>query len=71
MKRREIGKVIQFDDNLGRGVIRLIESGQRLKITHRDIVGDGFVVLIEGELVEVEQDDGRIRVWPLRKSTDG
>jgi len=71
MKRREIGKVIQFDDNLGRGVIRLIESGQRLKITHRDIVGDGFVVLIEGELVEVERDNGRIRIRPFRESEDG
>ena len=60
------GIVLHFDDNLGRGIIRIIETGERIRITHKDVDMDGFVVLSEGEKVRILRDGNRIRVVPLR-----
>lgn len=56
------GRVLHFDENLGRGVIRL-ETGERVKVTHHQIAGEGFKVLFEGETVIIK---GK-RVFPLRE----
>ncbi len=66
MEQKKLGIVLFFDDNLGRGVIRLLDTGERLKISHRDIEDEGFVVLFEGELVEIEFREGGFKVKPLR-----
>ncbi len=60
------GIVLHFDDNLGRGIIRIIETGERIKVTHKDVEMDGFVVLSEGEKVKILRDGDRIRIVPLR-----
>ncbi len=60
------GIVLHFDDNLGRGIIRIIETGERIKVTHKDVEMEGFVVLSEGEKVKILRDGDRIRIVPLR-----
>ncbi len=60
------GIVLHFDDNLGRGIIRIIETGERIKVTHKDVEMEGFVVLSEGEKVKILRDGNRIRIVPLR-----
>ncbi len=65
MAEAKRGIVLQFDDNLGRAIIRLIDTGERLKVTYRDIEMDGFVVLFEGEYVVVEMEGEKIRVRPV------
>lgn len=47
---KEEGIVLQFDENLGIGILRL-RNGQRIRFTHRQIVGEGFKILFEGERV--------------------
>lgn len=46
------GKVKWFDENRGFGVIRLIDSGKEVTVHYKDILGNGFKVLNEGEEVE-------------------
>jgi len=56
------GKVLHFDENLGRGIIRL-ETGEKIRITYRQIEGEGFKVLFEGENVIVRGE----KVIPVRQ----
>jgi len=62
------GKVLTFDENRGWGKVRL-EDGRIIKITHKEIEEQGFIILFEGEEVEVELDDNhRVkRVLRLRE----
>lgn len=47
------GTVVFFDENLGRGLLRL-ETGERVRFTYRDLAGaEGFQILFEGEQVEI------------------
>ena len=55
------GIVLHFDENLGIGILRL-RDGQRVRFTHRQIVGQGFKILFEGERVRWTGE----RVIPLR-----
>ncbi len=48
--RPQEGIVLQFDENLGIGILRL-KNGQRVRFTHRQIVGEGFKILFEGDRV--------------------
>ncbi len=49
------GLVVFFDENLGRGILRL-DTGERIRFTHRDLAqAEGFQVLFEGERVEIRQ----------------
>ncbi len=48
---RETGRVLWFNDNLGYGYIRR-NDGSRAYIHHKEISGEGFKVLWEGQLVE-------------------
>jgi cold shock CspA family protein len=59
------GIVVHFDDNLGRAIIRLLDTGERLKITYRDIDMDGFVVLFEGQYVVVKIEGEKVKVIPI------
>jgi hypothetical protein len=47
---------------LGRGVLKDLETGKRIRITHRELEGEGFKILFEGEIVEVVCKDGKMRV---------
>ncbi len=51
------GKVKWFDENRGFGVIRLVESGREITVHYKDILGEGFKVLNEGEEVELEVEE--------------
>jgi cold shock CspA family protein len=50
------GKVLYFDENRGRGKIRL-DDGREVHFTYRVVDDEGFVILFEGEEVEVEIED--------------
>ena len=50
------GKVLYFDENRGKGKIRL-EDGREVYFTYRVVDEEGFVILFEGEEVEVEMED--------------
>lgn len=60
--RETKGKVLHFDENLGRGTIKL-ETGEKIKITYRQIEGEGFKILFEGECVIVKGG----KVFPMRQ----
>lgn len=64
-----IGKVLTFDENRGWGMVRL-SDGRVIKVTHREIEGEGFVLLFEGEEVEVELDEGNSVKRVLRIDRD-
>lgn len=57
-----------FDENLGRGMIRLEETGRRVPFTYRDVVSEeGFITFHEGERVWVRLSGDRVEVrrWGL------
>jgi|Deesub1362A_J573_1020465.scaffolds.fasta_scaffold13584_1 CspA family cold shock protein len=56
----EKGKVKWFNENKGYGVIRT-EKGKEVKVHYKDIVGEGFVVLEEGEEVEFILNKGKAK----------
>ena len=60
-------KVLFFDDNRGRGVIKLLDSGERFSIDYKSISMEGFKVLYEGQIVEVVIEDRGIFVKPLEE----
>lgn len=59
------GKVLYFDENLGRGLIKL-KTGKKIKITYRQIDGEGYKILFEGEWVILRGN----KVYPIRERTD-
>jgi len=63
------GRVKWFDENRGVGVIKLNNGGKEVTVHYRDILGDGFKVLDEGEEVElgIEESAGRVRAIRVRK----
>jgi len=58
-----LAKVLLFDDNLGRGIVELLETKEKVRISHKEIEGEGFKVLDEGEIVELifENDKKKVR----------
>ncbi len=66
MPRRK-AKVLFFDDNRGRGTIKLLDSGERFPIGYKNISMEGFKVLYEGQIVEVFIEDGKIFVKPTEE----
>ncbi|RKZ00401.1 MAG: hypothetical protein DRQ10_04255 [Candidatus Hydrothermota bacterium] len=65
-----MAKVLVFDENLGRGIIRLLDTGERIRITHKDIDEDGFKILFEGEVVEVYRSkDGSLKIRRINNLT--
>jgi len=63
------GRVKWFDENRGVGVIKASEDGREVTVHYRDIMGDGFKVLDEGEEVEfeIEESGGRLKAVMVRK----
>jgi cold shock CspA family protein len=63
-------RVIRFDENRGRGRLRLETSGEILPFTYKQVNEEGFVTLHEGEAVSVRfHDDGG---WTVeREDPDG
>lgn len=59
------GKVLTFDENRGWGKVRL-EDGRVVKVTYKNIKENGFIILFEGEKVEVEFDEKK-RVKKVRR----
>ncbi len=64
---RKKAKVLFFDDNRGRGIIKLLDSGERISIDYKSINMEGFKVLYEGQIVEVEFENGEILVKPMEE----
>ena len=65
-----LAKVLVFDENLGRGIIRFLDTGERIRITHRDIDEDRFKILFEGEVVEVyKSKDGSLKIRRINNLT--
>ena len=63
------GKVKWFDEKKGFGFIER-EGGSDVFVHFRDIVGDGFKTLADGQTVEFEVEDGQkgpqaVNVKPL------
>lgn len=48
------GTVTQFNDIIGRGVITPDDHSGTVKVTHKAIVGSGYKILSEGDVVEFE-----------------
>ncbi len=63
------GRVKWFDENRGVGIIKVSETGKEVTVHYRDIVGDGFKVLDEGEEVEfeIEESIGRAKAVRVKK----
>ncbi len=61
---RKKAKVLFFDDNRGRGILKLLDSGKRLSIDYKNIKMEGFKILYEGQIVIVELDRDRVTVIP-------
>ncbi len=63
MKRKK-GKVLFFDDNRGRGVVKILDSGERLSFDYKHIKMEGFKILYEGQIVTVEMEGDTVTVVP-------
>ena len=44
-------KVLFFDDNRGRGILKFLDTGERISIGYKNISMEGFKVLFEGQIV--------------------
>ncbi len=62
-------KVLTFDENRGWGTVRL-KDGRILRFTHKDVKDEGFVILFEGEWVEVELEENNRIKWVKRIQDD-
>ncbi len=60
---RKRAKVLFFDDNRGRGLLKILETGERINVSYKNIQMEGFKVLFEGQIVEVEDKDGEYLVY--------
>jgi len=60
---RKRAKVLFFDDNRGRGLLKILETGERINVSYKNIQIEGFKVLFEGQIVEVEEKDGEYMVY--------
>ena len=60
---RKRAKVLFFDDNRGRGLLKILETGERINVSYKNIQMEGFKVLFEGQIVEVEEKDGEYLVY--------
>ena len=60
---RKKAKVLFFDDNRGRGLLKILETGERINVRYKNIQMEGFKVLYEGQIVEVEERDGEYLVY--------
>ena len=65
-----LATVLRFDENLGRGLLRLSETGETLGFTYKQVSEEGFIALFEGERVRVNFD-GRGRMTLERLNDDG
>ncbi len=61
---RKKAKVLFFDDNRGRGIIKILDSGERFSVDYKHIKMEGFKVLYEGQIVIVEMDGDKLTVIP-------
>ncbi len=64
-EKKFLAKVLFFDENLGKGLLLVLGDNRRIFVTHREIEGEGFKILFEGEIVEVSERNGEIRVRRL------
>ena len=60
---RKRAKVLFFDDNRGRGLLKILDTGERINVSYKNIQMEGFKVLFEGQIVEVEEKDGEYLVY--------
>ena len=60
---RKRAKVLFFDDNRGRGLLKILDTGERINVGYKNIRMEGFKVLFEGQIVEVEEKDGEYLVY--------
>jgi len=66
----ERGKVLYFDENRGRGKIRL-KDGRDVSFSYKEVEEEGFVILFEGEEVEVEVVEEGHRVKWVKRLSNG
>jgi len=58
-----LGKVLQFNENLGIGVVKIIGQEERLKFTYREVEGEeGFKILFPGDMVEIFKNGKKVRI---------
>ncbi len=67
---RKRAKVLFFDDNRGRGVLKILDTGERINVSYKNIQMEGFKVLFEGQIVEVEEKDGEYLVYTEIEDVD-
>jgi CspA family cold shock protein len=67
----EKGKVKWFNENKGYGVIKT-QKGKEVKVHYKDIIGEGFLTLEEGEEVEfilIGRKAKEVKKYPNQKDS--
>ncbi len=69
MQKRK-AKVLHFDDNKGRGILKILQTGERVTVDYKNIKMEGYKVLFEGQIVNIIYHNGELVVEPV-EDTNG
>ncbi|MEO0198873.1 MAG: hypothetical protein ABIM21_04645 [candidate division WOR-3 bacterium] len=62
-------KVLVFNENLGIGILQILESKERVRFNYKNLKGiEGFKILFPGDIVEIRETGNNLEV---RKISEG